>query len=180
METGLHSGYGREIGIIDGVYYRTGGVTDVLIDNPSGSNFYGALVDSSSTLFVSSAKLRILNAGQPGGGDPGGIAVSGSSSLNANANLVISGSHGQGIVVSGGSHADLDGSSITGSQHGGLVAVNLGTITVNTWDKITSVSGNAVDLFCDSGSWITGTVHIANTNVVQCNNVLTYDTVPLP
>jgi hypothetical protein len=177
MQVGLHSGNGSEIAIVNGVYYPTGGVTDVVIDNPSGSNFYGAEIDNNSTLFVSSAKLRILNAGQPWGA---GVTVSGSSSFSGTTNLIISGSHGQGIYVTGNSNAYLDGSSITGSQHGGLVAVNLSTISVNTWDKITSVSGNAVDLFCDSNSWMTGGVHIANTNVVQCNNVLPYDSVPLP
>jgi len=60
-----------------------------------------------------------------------------------------------GIYLTGNSHATLDGSSITGSQHGGLVAVNLCTISTVTWDLPVAVSGNAVDVFCDSNSVIT-------------------------
>jgi len=60
-----------------------------------------------------------------------------------------------GIYLTGNSHATLDGSSITGSQHGGLVAVNLSTISTVTWDLPVAVSGNAVDVFCDSNSVIT-------------------------
>lgn len=179
MQVGIHSGYGSEILLVNGVYYPTGGVTDVVIDNPSGSNFYGALIDESSFLGLRSAKLRILNAGQSWGGDTAGIKISGSSSLVANANLIISGSHGQGIYVAGDSHADLDGSSITGSQHGGLVAVNLGTISA-AFDVPTSVSANAVDVFCDSRSLITGASNIANASIVQCPNLLQGDTPPIP
>jgi hypothetical protein len=177
MQAGIHSGFGSEVGVVDGVYGSTGGVADVVIDNPSGSNFYGALIDYSSTLFVSSAKLRVLNAGQPWGADTGGIKISGASSLYASANMIISGSHGQGIYVNGNSHADLDGSSITGSQHGGLVAVNLGTI-----DTISPapVSGNAVDVFCDSQSLITGGANIVNASTIQCTNLLPGASVAVP
>ena len=42
---------------------------DVIVDNPSGTNFNGALVSDSSSLNLGSAKLRISDAGQPYGGD---------------------------------------------------------------------------------------------------------------
>jgi hypothetical protein len=155
-------------------YYPLTNVSDVVIDNPTGLPSNGIVVDSGAALQVASAKLRINGSGRDS------IIVSNGSVLNATANLLISGSRGQGILVMNDSHATFDGSSITGGLHGGLVTVNNSTISANTWDKITSVSGNAVDLFCDSNSWITGAVHIANTNVVQCDNVLPYDTVPLP
>jgi hypothetical protein len=181
MQVGLNATFGSQIGVVDfNTYYPAGGVSDVIIDNPGGLNYYGASVDSGSGLFVSSAKLRILNAGRAGGGDIGGIKVSASSSLWATANLIISGSQGQGIYATGNSHVTLDGSSITGSQHGGLVAVNLSTISTVTWDQPVTVSGNAVDVFCDSNSVITGNVKIANAKTVQCSNLLWWDSVPIP
>jgi hypothetical protein len=39
-------------------------------------------------------------------------------------------------------------------------------------NPLTTVSGNGVDLFCDSRSQIAGTLNIANATVVQCNNLL--------
>ena len=178
MQVGLGSSFGGSIGVEDfNSYSPFGGVSDVVIDNPAGLNYSGVQVDSSSTAFVSSGKLRILNAGQPWGA---GVTVSASSSFWASNNLVISGSRGHGIYVTGNSHAYLDGSSITGGQHGGLVAVNLSTIAVNTWDVPTPVSGNAVDVFCDSTSVITGGVNIVNANTVQCANLLQWDSPPLP
>jgi hypothetical protein len=172
MQTSLHA---NGSGIID-----VGGGTDVIVDNPAGTNFYGAVIEGGSSLNVGSAKLRITNAGQPYGGDTGGIKVSAGSSLWVSANLIISGSQGQGIYVTGNSHATLNGSSITGSQHGGLVAVNLSTISTVTWDQPVTVSGNAVDVFCDSQSVITGGVKIVNTSSVQCPNLLPGDSVPIP
>jgi len=176
MQIGLNANVGGLIGLVD----YPNGAGEVVIDNPAGQNYYGVQVDSSSTVFVSSEKLRILNAGQPWGGDTGGVKVSASSSFWASNNLTISGSHGQGIYVTGNSHAYLDGSSITGSQHGGLVAVNLSTISANTWDVPTPVSGNAVDVFCDSRSLITGAANIVNTSTIQCPNLLPGDSVPIP
>ena len=178
MQVGLNASVGGSIGVVDfSPDTPTGGVSDVVIDNPAGQNYYGVSVDSGSKVFVSSAKLRILNAGQPWGA---GVIVSGGSSFWATNNLIISGSRGHGIYVTGNSHAYLDGSSITGSQHGGLVAVNLSTISANTWDVPTPVSGNAVDVFCDPQSVITGAANIVNATTIQCTNLLPGDSVPLP
>jgi nitrous oxidase accessory protein NosD len=180
MQVSLNANLGGSIGIEDFNWYSPfGGVSDVVIDNPAGQNYYGVTVDSSATAFISSGKLRILNAGQPWGGDTGGIKVSASSSLWASNNLIISGSQGQGIYVTGNSHAYLNGSSITGNQHGGLVAVNLSTIAVDTGAVSTPINGNAVDVFCDSKSLITGGSNI-NASTIQCPNLLPGDTVPIP
>jgi hypothetical protein len=157
-------------------YYPSGGIADVIIDNSAGKNSTGVSIDGGSSVYVATAKLRISNAGQAWGDS---IDVSNGSTLNASANLIISGSHGQGILVMNSSHAVLDGSSISAGLHGGLVAVNNSTIAA-ALDQITSVSGNAVDLFCDSKSLITGAVNIANANTIQCPNLLPYDTPPLP
>jgi hypothetical protein len=178
MQVGIHSGYGSQIFLVDGVYGPTGGVADVVIDNPSGTNFNGAVVEQDSFLGVSSAKLRILNAGQAwAGGDTGGIKVSGSSTLWASTNLIISGSQGQGVFVSDNSHAELNGSSITGSQHGGIVAVDFGTIHAA---GSTPISGNTVDVFCDARSVITGAANITNANTIQCPNLVPGDIPPVP
>ena len=153
---------------------------DVIIDNPSGTNFNGASVSSSSSLNLGSAKLRITNAGQPWGGDTGGILVTDGSTLTAGANLVVSGSESQGVVVSNNSHAEFSGSSITGSARGGLVVVNLSTATADTNNPLTVIGSNGTDLFCDSRSQIAGTLNMANVSVVNCNNLLpgTYQNLP--
>ena len=158
--------------------YPPDGPGDVVIDNSAGKNSTGVSIDGASSVTVSNAKLRIANAGGQVYGDA--IDVSNGSTLNASANLIISGSRGQGILVKNNSHATLDGSSITGGQHGGLVAVNLSTISTVTWDLPVTVSGNAVDVFCDSQSVITGGVKIVNTSSVQCRNLLPWDSVPIP
>jgi len=160
-------------------YFPISTPTDVLIESPAGTNFYGVLVGSSSLLNLGDTKLRITNPGQPWGGNTGGVTVSDGGTLSAGANLVISGSQGQGVFVSNNSHASLAGSSITGSAHGGLVAANLSTVAVGT-NPLTQISGNGTDLFCDSKSLITGGAHIANATTVQCGNLLPGDTVPLP
>jgi hypothetical protein len=144
---------------------------DVIIDNPSGTNFNGAIVGNIGTLNLSSAKLRISNAGQPWGGDTGAVFVNSGSTLNAGSNLIVTG-HGQGVIVTNNSHAQLSGSSITGSAHGGLVVVNLSTASVDSSNPLTEISGNGTDLFCDSKSQIAGGLNIANAAIVQCNNFL--------
>jgi len=48
---------------------------DVMIDNPSGTNLNGAVVTDNPSLNLSSAKLRITNAGQPWGGDTGAVLI---------------------------------------------------------------------------------------------------------
>ncbi len=145
---------------------------DVIIDNPSGTNFNGAIVSDGSSLNLGSAKLRITNAGQPWGGDTGAVFITNGSTLGAGANLIVSGGQGQGVIVSNNSHAELAGSSITGVAHGGLVVVNLSTAGVDFSNPLTVIGGNGTDLFCDSKSQIAGGLNIANATVVQCNNLL--------
>jgi hypothetical protein len=145
---------------------------DVTIDNPAGTNLNGVIVSDSSSLNLSSARLRISNAGQPYGGDSGAVLVTNGSTLNAGANLFISGGPGQGVVVSNNSHVGLAGSSITGVAHGGLVVLNLSTAGMDVGNPLTTISGNGTDLFCDSKSQIGGALNIANASTVQCNNLL--------
>jgi hypothetical protein len=153
---------------------------DVTIDNPSGTNFNGAIVSDGSSLNLNSARLLINNAGQSRGNNTGGVFVTNNSTMNANANLVVTNSQGQGIIVTNNSHATLAGSSITGSLHGGLVVANLSTIDVQPSNSLTLVGGNAPDLFCDSNSFITGTLNLAGGPTVSCGNLLSGNTVPLP
>ena len=108
------------------------------------------------------------------------MQVTGSSSLSANANLVISGSRGQGVFVSNNSHATLDGAHITGGQHGGLVAMNLSTITLIGQTAPTEVSANATDVFCDSKSVIAGAANVANATTIKCGNLLSDIYEPTP
>src|SRR6516162_3011071 len=68
----------------------SGAGVNVIIDNPSGNNYYGALVSDGSSLNISSAKLLIMNAGQPWGGDTGGVLVTNGSTLSAGSSLVVS------------------------------------------------------------------------------------------
>ena len=152
---------------------------DVIINNPAGTNFNGAIVSDGSSLNLGSAKLRISNAGRPWGGDSGAVFVTNGSTLNAGSSLIVSGSQGQGVVVSNGSHAQFAGSSITGAAHGGLVVVNMSTAGVDSSSPLTVISGNGTDLFCDSKSQIAGGGNIAN-SVVQCSNLLpgTYENLP--
>jgi hypothetical protein len=161
-------------------YFPISAPTDVVIENPAGTNFDGVFVGSGSLLNLGDTKLRITNAGQPWGGNTAGVFVSDGGTLSAGANLIISGSQGQGVLVSNNSHASLAGSSITGSAHGGLVVANLSTVAVAGSNPLTQISGNGTDLFCDSRSLITGGANIANATSVQCTNVLPGDTVPLP
>ena len=153
---------------------------DVIIDNPSGINFNGAIVGDGSSLNISSAKLRISNAGQTWGGDTGAVFVTNGSTLNAGSNLVVTGSQGQGVIVSNGSHAQFAGSSITGGAHGGLVVVNLSTVGVDFTNPLTVIGSNGTDLFCDSKSQIAGSANIASAAVVQCANLLpsNYESLP--
>lgn len=156
---------------------------DVIVDNPSGTNFNGALVSDSSSLNLGSAKLRISDAGQPYGGDTGAVFITNGSTLNANANLVVSNSKGQGVIVSNDSHARLSGSSITGGAHGGLVVTNLSTASVDFnffGNPSTTITANGTDVFCDSKSRITGGANIANAITVNCSSLLpgSYENLP--
>ena len=154
--------------------------TDVIIENPAGTNFQGVSVGSGSTLHLGNTKLRVTNAGQPYGNNTAGVLVTDGGTLDAGANLVVSGSQGQGVFVSNNSHASLAGSSITGSGHGGLVAVNLSTIAVGASNPLTLIGGNGTDLFCDSKSQISGSSNLGGVPTVQCANLLSGDTVILP
>ncbi len=161
-------------------YFPISQPTDVVIESPVGTNFWGVLVGDGSQLNVQDTNLRITNPGQPFGGNTGGVSVSDGSTLNANANLIISGSKGQGVFVTNNSHASLAGSSITGSGHGGLVVANLSSVAATGSNPLTQISGNGTDLFCDSRSLITGAANIANATSVQCGNLLPGENVPLP
>src|SRR5467141_2393493 len=161
-------------------YFPISMPTDVLIESPAGTNFYGVSVGNGSLLNLGAAKLRITNPGQPWGGNTAGVSVSDGGTLSAGANLVISGSQGQGVFVSNNSHASLAGSSITGSAHGGLVAANLSTISVATSNPLTLVGGNKTDLFCDSKSVITGSANLGGVPIVSCGNMLPGATEPVP
>lgn len=153
---------------------------DVFIENPSGTNYNGAIVTDSSSLNISSAKLHISNAGQSYGYDTGAVLVTNGSTLNAGASLIVTGSQGQGVIVSNSSHAELAGSSITGGVHGGLVVVNSSTAGVDAATPLTAIGANGTDLFCDSKSQIAGVLNISNAKVVQCNNLLSGKYVTLP
>lgn len=132
-----------------------------------------------SSLNISSAGLRINNAGQPYGSDTGAVFVTNGSVLSAGPsggpNLVITNSRGQGVIVSNNSHARMSGSTITGGAHGGLVVMNLSTASVDFnffGNPSTTITANRTDVFCDSQSRITGGANIANAVSVSCNNVL--------
>ena len=167
-------------GSVDLVNINPALASDVTIENPSGTNYNGAIVSDGSSLNLESARLVITNAGQTWGSNTGGVFVTNNSTLNAGANLIVSHSQGQGVIVTNNSHATLAGSSITGSLHGGLVVANLSTIDIQPGSSLTLVGGNAPDLFCDSNSFITGTANLAGTPTANCGNQLLGNTVPLP
>jgi hypothetical protein len=168
-------------GSVDLVYFDSSvAAHDVVINNPAGINYDGAIVSDGSSLNISSVKLRIAHAGQSYGSDSAAVFVTNGSTLNAGASLVVSGSQGQGVLVANNSHAALAGSSITGGLHGGLVVVNLSTAGATSTSPLTVISGNAADLFCDSKSQIAGTANIANATNVQCTNLLTGNYEALP
>ena len=178
FEEGMSIGSSGSVDLVN--FQATSASSDVIIENPAGTNVYGAVVDGTASLNISSARLLISNAGQPYGFNSSAIFVTNGSTLNAGAGLVITGSRGQGVMVSNNSHAEFEGASISGSGHGGLVVVNESTAGANLQTPLTSISGNATDLFCDSSSRITGASYIANTTVVQCNSVITglYESLP--
>lgn len=160
-------------GSVDLVYYdTTSTASDVYINNPAGTNYNGVIVSDVASLNISTAKLHISGAGQSYGEDTGAILVKDSSTVDAGSgSLVISNSHGQGVMVTDNSHANLTGVSITGSAHGGLVVVNQSSATVYSSTPATTITGNAVDLFCDSRSQIAGSMNVT-AGVVQCTNLL--------
>jgi len=180
MEVGINIGSGGRVDIQKyNTYYAYQTTNDVIIDNPAHTNFWGVAVGSGSLLNIGFVKLWINHPGQSWGGNTGGVYVYDGSTLNAGANLVISGSQGQGIFMSNDSHATLAGSSITGSGHAGVVVANLSTVESGASTPPTQIMGNAVDLFCDSKSVISGGANIAYA-VNACANLLPGDTEGLP
>jgi hypothetical protein len=184
MQVGIEAYGGSIIDVLTfNTYFATDESTDVTISNSAGTSNNGVIVDTASTLNVSSARLVINRPGQTlfgGGGEEGGILLSdGSAMIASNGSLVIRNSHGQGIVAVNNSHATIVGASITGGSHGGLVATNLSSINVSS-GGMTIVGGNSVDLFCDAGSIITGSVNLAGAPISQCANLLAGETVSLP
>ncbi|HKW18325.1 MAG TPA: right-handed parallel beta-helix repeat-containing protein [Terriglobales bacterium] len=155
---------------------------DVVIDSPAGTSFWGVEIQGGSSLITSGdAKLRVMNAGEPGGGETGGVWVTdGSAITDDGGDLVISSSKGQGLLVTNDSHATLNASSVMGGGHGGLVALNLSTITVRPGSTLTAVVGNTPDLFCDSQSIISGTSRTAGVPTTNCGNLLPFDVAALP
>jgi hypothetical protein len=156
------------------------GGANVTIENPSGTNFNGAIVSDGSSLNLFGGRLLINNAGQPWGANTGGVFITNGSTLDASSNsLVVSNSLGHGVIVTNNSHATLAGSSITGSLHGGLVVANLSTTDFG-WNSSNLVSGNATDLFCDSNSFVTGSAYLTGVSNVSCGNLQSGNAVPLP
>jgi hypothetical protein len=173
MQVGISSHQGSIIDVQTfDTYFPFGGSSDVTIENSAGTNYDGMTIDGGGSLNLN-AKLVIKNPGQSSGGTTAGVLVSDGATMTAsNGNLVITGSHGQGIVVMNNSHATLTGVTVTGSVHGGLVLANLSSIDVSAGRDFTLIGGNSVDLFCDSGSMITGSVNLAGVPTRQCTNVL--------
>ena len=181
MQVGMNIYDGGSVDLVNyNTYFPSNAPTDVVIDNPAGTNFQGAYIAEGSSLNLYSAKLRIVNPGQPWGGNTGGVVVNNGSTFTGGASLEVTGSQGSGVFVSNNSHATLAGSRITGSAHGGLVASNLSTIAVGSTSPTTEVSGNTTDLFCDSRSIITGGAGIVNASTVNCGNLISGDSEPTP
>jgi hypothetical protein len=154
-----------------------GGRSEVLVDNPAGSNFVGLRIRAGSVVLAT--RLRITGAGQWWGGETGGVLVEDGGSLHAADHLEVSGSQGQGLLATKGARVSLGGSRITGSLHGGLVVVNQSSLAV-AGNTPAEVSGNTTDLFCDSRSLITGGAGIGGATTVQCANLLAGPSEPLP
>jgi hypothetical protein len=167
--------------VVYNTYYVANGSTDVVIDNSGGFGFAGVALDSGA-LNLFSAKLVLNKSGQSWGGTTAGITLDDNASMIAFSGfLSITGSAGQGIVAMNNSHATLSNATISHGTHAGLVAINNSSIDLSTNNTPPStISGNAVDLFCDSDSKITGTANIAGSPTAQCTNLLSGETVPLP
>ena len=182
MQVGIEAYAGSIIDVLVFTgYYSTGGPTAVVISNSGGTNYNGVTIDEGGSLNVSGTKLLINKPGQTYGGTSGGVLISdGSSMTTSNGDLVITGSNGQGAMAVNNAHATLSGATITGGSHGGLVATNLSSIDLSAGTILTLVGGNSVDLFCDPGSTITGSVNLSSVPTAQCANLLAGETVALP
>ena len=133
-------------------YYAASGNTDVVIDSSAGLTFSGVnMVGGSLNIF---SKLVINKSGQSWGGGTAGINLDEGANMLANSGLLsITGSLGQGIVAMNNSHATLFGATITHGTHAGLVAINNSSIDLSINNTpLSTIGGNAVDLFCDSDS----------------------------
>ena len=181
MQVGIEAYAGSIIDVLVFTSYYTNVVqTDVVINSPAGTNYNGVTISGGGSLNASTANLVIKKPGQSYGGTSGGVLISDDASLTAtNGSLVITGSNGQGVMALNNSHATVIGATVTGGLHGGLVAANLSSIDVSV-GTLSLVSGNSVDLFCDPGSTITGTVNLSGVPTAQCTNLLAGETVALP
>jgi hypothetical protein len=182
MQVGINGHSGAIIDVLTfDTYYALGGPSNVTISNSAGTNYNGVIIDTGGSLNLTGAKLVINKPGQTYGSTTGGVLISDGASLTApNGNLVITGSNGQGVMVLNNSHATVIGATITGGSHGGLVAASLSSIDVSAGTTLSVVSGNSVDLFCDPGSTITGSVNLSGVHSSQCANLLTTETATLP
>jgi hypothetical protein len=181
MQIGIDAYAGSIIDVLAfSTYYSNVVPTDVIINNPAGTNLNAVTISGGGSLNVSSAKLVINKPGQTWGGTTGGVLISdGAAMTTSNGNLVITGSNGQGVMALNNSHATVIGATIT-SGHGALVAANLSSIDVSVGTTPTLVVGNSVSLFCDSNSMITGTANLSGVPTAQCTNLLAGETVSLP
>jgi hypothetical protein len=182
MQQGISGGADSIVDlVVYNTYYVATGNTDVVIDNSGGFNFAGVALTGGS-LNIYNSKLVTNKSGQSWGGTTAGVLLDEGATMIADSGyLNIAGSLGQGIVAMNNSHATLFGATISNGIHGGLVAINNSSIDLSTNNTPPStIGGNAVDLFCDSDSKITGTVNIAGSPTAQCTNLLSTETVALP
>lgn len=182
MQQGISGGADSIVDlVVYNTYYVATGNTDVVIDNSGGFNFAGVALTGGS-LGVYSSKLVANSSGQSWGGNTAAVLLDEGAIMVANSGyLSIAGSLGQGIVAMNNSHATLFGANISHGGHGGLVAVNNSSIDLSVNNSpLSTISGNAVDLFCDSDSKITGTANIAGSPTAECTNLLSSETVALP
>ena len=182
MQVGINGHAGAIVDVVAfDTYYAFGGPSDVVINSPAATNYNGVTIDTGGSLNVTGAKLVINKPGQTWGGTTGGVLISDGAAMTASSGyLVITGSNGQGVMALNNSHATMIGATVTGGSHGGLVAANLSSIDVSAGSTLSLVSGNSVDLFCDPGSTITGSVNLSGAPTSKCTNLLSAETVALP
>lgn len=182
MQQGISAGDDSIVDlVVFNTYYAATSNTDVVIDNSGGFNFAGIAMTGGS-LNIYNAKLVNNKSGQSWGGTTAGVLLDEGAIMVADSGyLSIASSLGQGIVAMNNSHATLFGVTVSHGSHGGLVAINNSSIDLSINNTpLSTISGNAVDLFCDSDSKITGTANISGTPTAQCSNLLSSETVSLP
>ncbi len=180
MQVGIAGGADSVVDlVVFNTYYAATGSLDVLIDSPAGTNINGVALNGGSLNI--GAKLVINRLGQSGGGITGGVLLDQGATMTAGSGyLSLMGSLGQGIVAMNNSHATLTAVTISHGSHAGLIAINNSTIDVASNNTLSTIGGNAVDLFCDTDSKITGTANIGGAPTTQCTNLLASETVSLP